>query len=131
MAEAENVPPGTRYDALRMIALLEWQQARPLLAKHLNADSHPELQMGAVSGLSDIPIPDASALLIATYQNLTDSNRALAVTALTRSPQRCMETLNALAKGKLPEALKTDPAIQNLRQHPSEDVKSLAEKVLP
>jgi putative heme-binding domain-containing protein len=131
MAEMENVPPGTRYDALRMIALLEWKQARPLLAKHLNADSHPELQMGAVSGLSDAPAPDASELLIASYQNLTDSNQALAVTALTRSPQRCLETLNALANGRLPEALKTNPAIQNLRQHISNDVKSLAEKVLP
>ncbi|MEI7699102.1 MAG: neutral/alkaline non-lysosomal ceramidase N-terminal domain-containing protein [Planctomycetia bacterium] len=131
MAEAENIPPGTRYDALRMIALLEWQQATPLLAKHLNADSHPELQMGAVSGLSDIPAPEAYTLLIASYQNLTDANQALAVMALTRSPQRCMDTLTAIAQGRLPEALKTDPTIQSLRQHPSEEVKTLAEKVLP
>jgi hypothetical protein len=131
MAEAENVPPGTRYDALRMIALLEWQQARPLLAKHLNTDSHPELQMGAVSGLSDSPAPDASALLITSYKNLTATNQALAITALTRSPQRCMDTLTAIAQGRLPEALKTDPTIQSLRQHPSEEVKTLAEKVLP
>jgi hypothetical protein len=130
MAEAENIPPGTRYDALRMIALLEWQQARPLLAKHLNADSHPELQMGAVSGLSDIPVPEAYTLLIASYPNLTDANQALAVTALTRSPQRCMDTLTAIAQGRLPMALKTDPTIQALRQHPSEDVKTLAEKIL-
>ena len=41
---------GTRYDALRMIALDAWEKGSERLAKYLGKDAHAELQMGAVSG---------------------------------------------------------------------------------
>lgn len=130
MTTAESIPPGTRYDALRMVALLDWSVAAPLLEKHLSKDSHPELQMGAVSGLSDVPETTATTLLIAAWGNLSESNQGLAIDALTRSPQRCLETLKALEDGRLPESLKAGEKLQSLLEHPSDDVKSMASRVL-
>ncbi|MEN9557178.1 MAG: hypothetical protein RLZZ232_3464, partial [Planctomycetota bacterium] len=130
MTTAESIPPGTRYDALRMVALLDWSVAAPLLEKHLSKDSHPELQMGAVSGLSDVPETTATTLLIAAWGNLSESNQGLAIDALTRSPQRCLETLKAMEDGRLPESLKAGEKLQSLLEHPSDDVKSMASRVL-
>ena len=130
MTTAESIPPGTRYDALRMVALLDWSVAAPLLEKHLSKDSHPELQMGAVSGLSDVSETAATALLIAAWGNLSESNQRLAIDALTRSPQRCLETLKALEDGRLPASLKAGEKLQSLLEHPSDEVKSMASHVL-
>lgn len=50
MADNAKVRSGTRYDALRMVAMLPWQDCHERLEKYLR-DGPRELQMGAVSGL--------------------------------------------------------------------------------
>src|SRR5262245_1681848 len=54
MADDEKVPTGTRYDALRMIALEGWEKRGEQLARYLKKGTHDELTMGAISGLSDV-----------------------------------------------------------------------------
>ena len=54
MADNEKTAAGTRYDALRIVALDDWTRAEPRLAKHLSRSAHAELQQGAVSGLVDV-----------------------------------------------------------------------------
>lgn len=88
MAADNAVPTGTRYDALRMLALLPWTESQNLLNEHLAADAHPELQMGAVSGLGDIPNEAAARLLIDAFPHLTAGNQKLAAAALQRTPER-------------------------------------------
>ncbi|MFM7056068.1 MAG: hypothetical protein ACKO2P_04005 [Planctomycetota bacterium] len=88
MATETRVPTGTRYDAIRIAALLPWPQARNVLSPWLQPDSHPELQMGAVSGLSDVPEEDAAKLLITAFKQLTPANQTLAREALHRTPAR-------------------------------------------
>ena len=63
MADDEKVPTGTRYDALRMIPLLGWERSGPRLKHYLKEGQHAELQMGAVSGLSDVDSPEVAPLL--------------------------------------------------------------------
>jgi hypothetical protein len=84
MADDETVPTGTRYDALRMIALMDENIALDILERYLEKDTHPELQQGAVSGLGDIPSDPAKTLLRSSLPNLTESNRRLAEAALVR-----------------------------------------------
>jgi putative heme-binding domain-containing protein len=88
MSTDRAVPTGTRYDALRMLAMLPWPESKSLLTQHLAADAHPELQMGAVSALGDIPNAEAARLLIDAFPRLTAGNQALAVAALQRTPER-------------------------------------------
>jgi hypothetical protein len=88
MADDAAVPTGTRYDALRMAAFLPWPRAQKILAPYLRPDSHPELQMGAVSGLGDVPEEQAARMLVEAYKNLTPGNQTLALEALRRTPER-------------------------------------------
>ena len=88
LAAANTVPSGTRYDALRMLALLPWPESKSLLTEHLTADAHPELQMGAVSGLGDVPNEQATRLLIEAFPRLQSANQQIAAAALQRTPER-------------------------------------------
>jgi len=129
MAEDEKVKTGTRYDALRMIALREPAVAVPHLAKYLPKTVHPELQMGAVSGLVDVETPEATALLLKTLPDLAAGNRNLAVAGLLRTPERATALLDGLEKGTVkPDWLKESR--DGLLKHPDEAVRTRAAKVL-
>jgi hypothetical protein len=100
MADDEKVIPGTRYDALRMVALAEWKKARPVLERYLG-HANAELQQGAVSGLSDVRDDEAPRMLLDRIDELTESNRALAVEALVRDGGRYSMAKEGLRLGVL------------------------------
>jgi putative membrane-bound dehydrogenase-like protein len=83
MADNEKTPPGTRYDALRMLGVESWEKRGEQLEKYLKHDN-AELQMGAVSGLSDVKSPEAAKALEAALPALTENNRKLAEDGLKR-----------------------------------------------
>lgn len=84
MADNDKIPNGTRYDALRMIALQGWSRRGEQLLRYLAKGTNSELQMGAISGLADIGAPDAVAALREALPGLEGQNRALAEAALHR-----------------------------------------------
>jgi len=84
MVERSEVPQGTRYDALRMIALRGWEDAGPQLRRYLQPGTPHELQMGAVSGLADVPLAEAAEWLHAALDDLPADLRELAVAGLVR-----------------------------------------------
>jgi putative membrane-bound dehydrogenase-like protein len=119
MADNENVPHGTRYDALRMIALQPWEKSQPQLLKYLQRETHAELQQGAVSGLADVNHPEAAQALARHFGGLSGYNRNLALHALMRTPERIGILIAALQTGGIPvraldasqlHTLKTNPA---------------------
>jgi putative membrane-bound dehydrogenase-like protein len=130
MADDEKVPTGTRYDALRMIALAEWDTARPRLAKYLAKSAHPELQMGAVSGLADVEQPEAAELLLKAMPDLTEGNRKLAVAGLLRTADRANALLDGIEKGAVKPDWLTKEHRDGLLKHPDEAVRARAAKVL-
>lgn len=96
MAGDEATPTGTRYDALRMLGIAPWNRFGRLLASYLAAGTNEELQMGAVSGLVDVPGPEAARTLIERLRDLTDSNRDLALDGLLRGEERRSMLLDAV-----------------------------------
>ncbi|HSG70553.1 MAG TPA: hypothetical protein VLA12_09070, partial [Planctomycetaceae bacterium] len=96
MSDNEQVKPGTRYDALRMVAMADWDRSRPMLEKYLAEGVHAELQMGAVSGLVDVPEPAATELLLGAVKYLPARNRDLALDGLLKSNERISQFLQAL-----------------------------------
>jgi len=100
MADDEKVIPGTRYDALRILALADWPKARPVLERYLRHEN-AELQQGAVSGLSDVRHDEAPALLLANIGTLTPPNRTLALEALVRDGGRYAMAKDAMRQGLL------------------------------
>jgi hypothetical protein len=130
MADAETVPPGTRYDALRMVALDSWDTAGPRLTRYLAKTAHGELQMGAVSGLADVEHDGATAALVGALSDLTEGNRKLAVAGLLRTPARALVLIEAIEKGTAKQSWLTPEQVANLVKHPDASVRARAEKVL-
>ncbi|HMP16809.1 MAG TPA: hypothetical protein PKD72_07295, partial [Gemmatales bacterium] len=102
MADNEKVQTGTRYDALRIIALDSPELAIPGLTKYLPAGGNEEMQMGAVSGLVDIPVEEAARLLVKYLTHLKGENLELALIGLMRSSERFSLVLDAIQAGQVP-----------------------------
>ncbi|MDP1561556.1 MAG: HEAT repeat domain-containing protein, partial [Pirellulaceae bacterium] len=98
MADHEPTPQGTRYDALRMVAMRPWHLAEATLLRYLAADQPHELQMGSVSGLVDVPNSTAALRLHEALGHLPKDLRAMAVDGLTR-PHAKHGLRAALAEG--------------------------------
>jgi putative membrane-bound dehydrogenase-like protein len=101
MADDAKVREGTRYDALRMLGTLKWDDARAHLVKYLAQGTSPELQQGAISALSDIHSPEVAPTLVAGLQSFTKPNLELALDALLRDEQRIGALLDAVSAGKV------------------------------
>jgi hypothetical protein len=129
MADDAKVKPGTRYDALRMIALDPTKANLAQLVKYLG-DANAELQMGAVSGLADVDDSAAADHLIAALPKLTKGNQALALDALLRTESRTDALLALLRSGKLKATDLSDAQRTKLRQLPNESQRSRAVRLL-
>ena len=99
MAEDERVRKGTRYDALRIIPMDPSQAHLNQLKKYLSSSVDGELQMGSVSGLSDIELPVVAVWLRESMANLKPTNRRLAIEALGRNDDRLAALLDAMGSG--------------------------------
>ncbi len=130
MADDESVPTGTRYDALRMVAMREVKISLPHLDRYLQKGIPEELQMGAISGISDVQDDAVAAMLIKGFAHYSEANSKLAIGALLRNEARCLETLRAIARKKLPPELRTNELVMELRKHVSKAVQQLAVEVL-
>ena len=130
MTENEKVNTGTRYDAMRIIALDARKERRDQLLKYLPKGTHEELQMGAVSGLSDIDSPEVAPLLIANVVHFNEENRDLAVAALTRLDSRAMVLLDAIANGNVPLSLINQAERTKLIESKNSTIRERAKQLL-
>ncbi|QDT53130.1 hypothetical protein Pan44_11450 [Caulifigura coniformis] len=101
LADDESVTRGTRYDALRMIAFLGWDNCGAKLRNYLSRGTHAELQMGAVSACGDMDDVRAAEALIAALPGLDARNVRLAVNALKRTAERKQMLDEAVAAGRV------------------------------
>lgn len=129
MADDPKIKSGTRYDALRMVAMLDYAKCQEQLKRYLADAKQAELQMGAVSGLGDIDTPEAAQDLIAALPGLTQRNRKLAVEALVRTDARTLALLQAVQQKTLAAELVDEPVQQQLKKSDNPDVKRLADAV--
>jgi putative membrane-bound dehydrogenase-like protein len=103
MADDEKVPMGTRYDALRMLGLDTWERRGKQLTKYLAKGVNDELQMGAVSALSDLrkPAGEVASALASGLGHYSKGNRAMALDALVRDEGRMQALLDAVEAGRI------------------------------
>ncbi len=99
MSHDAAVRNGTRYDALRMLAVLPWERAGTQLVRYLSRDVDAELQMGAIGGLADLQDDRAAEALLAHMPQYTERNRGLALDALLRTDARREALKAAIARG--------------------------------
>jgi putative membrane-bound dehydrogenase-like protein len=130
MADDEKVPTGTRYDALRIIAMGPWDLRGAQMQKYLAAGIHEELQMGAVSGTADMQSAPATKALLDSLKHLAQKNRELALDGLLRSADRCQALLDAIDRGAVDAKSLGDARSERLLKHSDAAVRQRAEKVL-
>jgi len=131
MADDEKVPSGTRYDALRIIALEGWDKRGRQLAGYLKKGVHDELQMGAISGLGDIDSAEVIEPLLAGLPHFSNENRRLALDALSRNRVRVAALLDAIEKGKLDRSWLTPEQVNRLKEWKDEDLRARADRLFP
>jgi putative membrane-bound dehydrogenase-like protein len=107
MADDESVPPGTRYDALRILGTQPFESSGEQLIKYLDSKS-VDLQMGAVSGLGDIDDKRSAAALLSKLSEYAPVNRELAIDALLRTDTRTEALLDALESTRFSIKLLTE-----------------------
>ncbi|MCG6158128.1 neutral/alkaline non-lysosomal ceramidase N-terminal domain-containing protein [Rubinisphaera margarita] len=131
MADDPTIKSGTRYDALRMIAMLDYEKCQQQLKRYLTDPKQAELQMGAVSGLGDIDVPETTQALIEALPDLTPRNRKLAAEALIRTDQRAFAVLQALKKGSLASEMIEPSVQQQLKESENPEIQEQANAVFP
>lgn len=99
MADDAQVRTGTRYDALRMLAVLPWDRAGAQLVRYLSADVDAELQLGAIGGLSDLQDERAADALVQHFTQFAPDNRRHAINALLRTDARRVRLRELLTRG--------------------------------
>ncbi len=129
MSHQSSVPKGTRYDALRMAAMTGWARSGKLLLQFLTNPKQAELQMGAVSGLVDLPDPPAAEALIKHLPELTPENRQLAIEGLMRNEDRTLSLLKAIQSGQISSEFLGDAIRKQLKESGSPQVRTLAESL--
>jgi putative membrane-bound dehydrogenase-like protein len=131
MADNQKVPTGTRYDALRIIPLDDWKRCGGQLKKYLAKGTHDELQMGAISGLSDVDRPEAAQWLLDHLGHFSAENRQIAVSALLRTEQRAESLIEALEKMRVAPTALSDAQRKALRELRNDALRARALRLLP
>ncbi len=130
MADDKIVNTWTRYDALRMIALDDWNLRRPQLIPYLKKGVDDELQQGAVSGLSDVESNDVAKLLLDHIGHFNDENRNLALDALLRSKARTEVLLDAIENAQILPSRLNDTQRKKLRESADPAIRVRALRIL-
>jgi len=131
MADNEDIPNGTRYDALRILGCGNWEPQGVFLLKYLAEGTDEELQMGAVSGLVDIDSPFSTKALSDAFLHLKGRNRRLAIAGLLRNGPRADALLFSIGAERI-SSVELDVAQQKqLREHAEPAIRERAAKLLP
>jgi hypothetical protein len=130
MADNPKVRNGTRYDALRMVAMDGWPKRGKQLEKYLAEGVNDELQMGAISGAADVRSPQTGPALAAGLGYYSAGNRNLALDGLLRGESRIASLLDAIAAGKVTKEMLGKERIAKLRETKNSDLRKRVEKVL-
>ncbi|HUG91421.1 MAG TPA: Rid family hydrolase [Planctomycetaceae bacterium] len=129
MADDEDVPMGTRYDALRMLGVDTWERRGEQLTRYLKPGVHDELQMGAVSGLADVREPQAVAALLSGIGHYSERNRGLALDGLLRDAARIEALLDAVERGAVRPSDLGEERIRVLRNVEDEPLRARARRL--
>jgi hypothetical protein len=130
-ADDEGVSTGTRYDALRLVAMQDWDSCGSQLFRYLLKGVHDELQQGAISGLSDVRSPCVSQALLSGVDHYSAGNRDFALDALLREESRVAVLLDAVEAGRLSAKELGPSRVRALRDQADSKLQQRARELLP
>jgi hypothetical protein len=131
MADDPRVPVPTRYDALRIVGLDDFERRAALLFRHLLKGVDPELQQGAINALADNPHPAAAQALLSGWEHYTADNRGFVLEGLLRTPARATALLDAVDSRRVSADDLGPDRRRRLREHPDDAVRARAATLVP
>lgn len=129
MASNRDLPADWRYDALRLIAMDDPEKSVAELSSYLDPERDETLQMGAISGLSDIRHPQVPERLLSGTGYYSDRNLELALGALMRTDRRVEALLDALENGRLSADKLGDERLERLRNYETDSLRQRARQL--
>jgi hypothetical protein len=130
MADNQQVPTGTRYDAVRMLGVEDWQKRGGQLSRYLAKDAHSEVQMGAVSALLDLDSQPATRALLSALPSLAKENATLAVSGFLREDRWLNLLLDDCLEGKISPTVLSAAQRQALLSNPNPALHAKAARAL-
>ncbi len=130
MVDDETIRKGTRYDALRIIPMDPTQDHLNQLQKYLAPSVDSELQLGAVSGLSDVELPVAATWFKDRISDIKPTNRRMVLEALGRNDDRLSVLLDLIQAGAIHRDEVPDATIDKLRGTKNPSLQQKAESIL-
>ena len=113
-----------------MIALDSDQTPWTALKKYLRKGIDDELQMGAISGLSDIESIDISRDILENVGHFNEENRVLALDALLRTNARIKALLDALENQQILVTQLSPTQRKSLRESKDPFIRDQAVRIL-
>ena len=100
------------------------------MTKYLAKTAHAELQQGAVSGLVDVEVVGADAVLVNALPDLTPGNRKFAIGGLLRTSARANALLDAIEKSRAKAEWLAKEHREQLLKHKDDGIRTRAAKIL-
>lgn len=121
-----------RREAVMILEMAPYAQARAALVALLAAGQPEDLQVKAVQALSSFVEPGVASAMIAAWPSLKGAARPAALDGLLSRPERILDLyhhMNSASPRIVPSDLSTTQ-VQDLLKHPHPEVKAMTPKVL-
>jgi putative membrane-bound dehydrogenase-like protein len=122
--------PGERVEAVRLLAHARPDAALPILARLLQKESIPEVQLAAVRALAALPSPEVPRLLMKSWTAYTPALRREVAEAMLRQPDRARLLLGEIEAKRVAVGDLDRPSQDRLLKHAQADIRQRAHKVL-
>lgn len=116
MADNTHIREGTRYDALRIIAMQPWEKCKDQLTKYLQKGTSEELQAGAISGALDVPESAAFEAVLGGVASYPANNRSLVLDGALRTPLGQKAVVIEVLNGTVTREMLGPERLNRLRQ---------------
>ncbi|MCA9039227.1 MAG: hypothetical protein KDA65_02650 [Planctomycetaceae bacterium] len=130
MADDSTVKNGTRYDALRNLGMLSWDEAGGHLTKYLAHNVDSELKQGAVCGLADMHSAAADTMLLSGWLYYEPNVQFFALEGMLRTADRFRLLKREIDAGRIDPAFMTAEQTETLLNHPHELTRQHAHRLL-
>ena len=132
MALDKSLSKGTRYDAIRILGLDRWENAKPVLADFLTDEADKDLKLAAIATLSDIDHNESTQWLLQNISNPNEPIRKQVFKGLLKSESRIGEMLKKIEESEdFDYSLLPKAARKSLFENENASIRERAKKLMP
>jgi putative heme-binding domain-containing protein len=130
VADDASAKPDDRADAIRLLPIGSFDDAKPSLVKAIAENQPAAIQLAAIAAMDRFDSPDVGAILTKAWPTFTPAVRAAAANVLYARPERATVFLDAVESGKIRAADVDKSRLQALATSDDPQLKSRAKKLL-